>query len=339
MHALQTDVLFNTNNRTNNGRRRQKSTAATRLPSQRSPTPRTPPPSSQTIILPSCSCRCHRHRALGLSARPQRLPRVWGGGSSCEPSLTFPAAAVIAVEHAVSRRLSRRGGGRERWGGLPSCYCRCHRHRALGLSARPQRLHRAWGEGLLARAIIDIPFHRRHRCRARTLSTTIKTRGGERGGIAVLLPPPSTDTRACNVGVEYVSFFLLLCIKHFYIFSPSIFIVILVNTPFDSIPLQHVCREPSDGSHPKQSLHVTLIWRRIRRWASNPFDTALSSSELQQPTGDGSGNSRRRGDGGRGGGRGGGCSGDILCGGSGSGDGDSNVVATTATTAMCDKRG
>ena len=31
--------------------------------------------------------------------------------------------------------------------------------------------------------------------------------GGERGGIAVLLPPPSTDTRACNVGVEYVSFF------------------------------------------------------------------------------------------------------------------------------------
>jgi hypothetical protein len=136
--------------------------------------------------------------------------------------------------------------------------------------------------------------------------------------------------------------------KHFYIFSPSIFIVILVNTPFDSIPLQHVCREPSDGSHPKQSLHsigsiivliVTLIWGRSRRWTSNPFDTALSSSEIQQPTGDGSGNSRRRGDGGRGGGRGGGCSGNSLCGGSGSGDGDSNVAATTAMMAMCDKRG
>jgi hypothetical protein len=37
-------------------------------------------------------------------------------------------------------------------------------------------------------------------------------------------------------------------------FSPSIFIVILVSTPFDSIPLKSVCREPSDGSHPKQSL-------------------------------------------------------------------------------------
>jgi hypothetical protein len=31
MHAIQTDVLFNTNNRTNNGRIRQKSSAATRL--------------------------------------------------------------------------------------------------------------------------------------------------------------------------------------------------------------------------------------------------------------------------------------------------------------------
>ena len=64
-----------------------------------------------------------------------------------------------------------------------------------------------------------------------------------------------------------------------------------------------------------------------------------SEPKIQQPTGDGSGNSRRRGDGGSGGGRGGGCSGDSLCGGSGSGDGDSNVAATTAMTAMCDKRG
>jgi hypothetical protein len=79
---------------------------------------------------------------------------------------------------------------------------------------------------------------------------------------------------------------LLSCIKHFHIFSPSIFIVILVSTPFDSIPLKSVCREPSDGSHPNQSLHsigsiivliVTLIWGRSRRWTSNPFDTALSA--------------------------------------------------------------
>ena len=46
--------------------------------------------------------------------------------------------------------------------------------------------------------------------RERSLSRTIETRGGgggRGGGIAVMLPPPSTDTRACNVGVEYVSFF------------------------------------------------------------------------------------------------------------------------------------
>ena len=60
--------------------------------------------------LPSCYCRCHRYRALDLSARPQRLPRAWGGGSSREPSLTFSAAAVIAVERAVSQRRSRRRG-------------------------------------------------------------------------------------------------------------------------------------------------------------------------------------------------------------------------------------
>jgi hypothetical protein len=64
-----------------------------------------------------------------------------------------------------------------------------------------------------------------------------------------------------------------------------------------------------------------------------------SEPKIQQPTGDGSGNSQRRGDGGRGGGRGGGCSGDSLCGGSGSGNGDSNVVATMVLTEMCDKHG
>jgi hypothetical protein len=53
----------------------------------------------------------------------------------------------------------------------------------------------------------DIPCRRRHRCQVRSLSMTIKTGAGEGGGIAVLLPPPSTDTRAGNVGVEYVSFF------------------------------------------------------------------------------------------------------------------------------------
>jgi hypothetical protein len=61
----------------------------------------------------------------------------------------------------------------------------------------------------------------------------------------------------------------------FFYILPFIFIVIFVNTPFDSIPLQHVWRDPSDGSHPKQSLLsigsiivliVTLIWGRSRRW-------------------------------------------------------------------------
>ena len=47
-------------------------------------------------------------------------------------------------------------------------------------------------------------------------------------------------------------------------------------------------------------------------------------------------NLARREDGGRDGGRGGGCSGNSLCGGSGSGDGDSNVAATKATRAMGD---
>jgi hypothetical protein len=63
-----------------------------------------------------------------------------GGGSSREPSLTFPAANTIAV-------------------------------------------------------------------RAQSLDDYRDKEGGERGGISILLPPPSTDTRACNVGVEYVSFF------------------------------------------------------------------------------------------------------------------------------------
>ena len=43
--------------------------------------------------------------------------------------------------------------------------------------------------------------------RAQSLDDYLDKGGGGRGGIAVLLLPPSTDTRACNVGVEYVSFF------------------------------------------------------------------------------------------------------------------------------------
>ena len=38
--------------------------------------------------------------------------------------------------------------------------------------------------------------------RAQSLDDYRDEGGGERGGIAVLLPSPSTDTRACNVGVE-----------------------------------------------------------------------------------------------------------------------------------------
>ena len=90
-------------------------------------------------------------------------------------------------------------------------------------------------------------------------------------------------------GSSRMSFLIVIMHQTFlYIFSPSIFIVIHVSTPFDSIPLKSVCRDPSDGSHLKQSLHsigsivvliVTLIWGRSRRWTSNPFDTALSSSD------------------------------------------------------------
>jgi hypothetical protein len=93
MHALQTDVLFNTNNRTNNGRRSQKSTAATRLPSQCSPTPRTPP-----AVIASAT-RCHvwhpcpvPHCQLfdverAVSTTPSG---TWGVGSLREPSLSAP---------------------------------------------------------------------------------------------------------------------------------------------------------------------------------------------------------------------------------------------------------
>ena len=94
------------------------------------------PDSGGTQAIISIPCR-RRHciRACGLSTTPsfgrggptggnngvgemtrrrrQRRPRLY-------IDLTFPAAAVIALERAVSRRLSRRGGR----GGLPSCYRR-----------------------------------------------------------------------------------------------------------------------------------------------------------------------------------------------------------------------
>jgi hypothetical protein len=124
--ALQTDVLFNTNNQTNNGRRRQKSTAATRLPSRRSLTPRTPP--AVTVIASATGCHAWHPgpvpncRLFDVECAVSTTPLgAGGGGSSRKPSLTFPAATVIVVESAVSRRLSRQGGG-ERGGELPSCY-------------------------------------------------------------------------------------------------------------------------------------------------------------------------------------------------------------------------
>jgi hypothetical protein len=43
--------------------------------------------------------------------------------------------------------------------------------------------------------------------RAQSLDNYRDEGGGSEGGNSVLLPPPSTETRACNVGVEYVSFF------------------------------------------------------------------------------------------------------------------------------------
>jgi hypothetical protein len=49
-------------------------------------------------------------------------------------------------------------------------------------SARSRQLPWAVGGGLLAQAIIDIPCRCRHCCRERSLSTTIETRGGEKGG-------------------------------------------------------------------------------------------------------------------------------------------------------------
>ena len=152
----------------------------------------------------------------------------------CHPSvdLTFPAAAVIAVERAVSQQISRRGGG-ERGGD-----CRPATAAGTDDSIWPRTRELAGNDARYSSTSPNIGF--------------------------------SVSTVLLGGGLLVGEFFKLLsCIKHFYIFSPSIFIVILVSTPFDSIPLKSVCREPSDGSHPKQSLHsigsiivliVTLIW-------------------------------------------------------------------------------
>ena len=48
-------------------------------------------------------------------------------------------------------------------------------------------------------------------------------------------------------GSSRMSFLIVIMHQTFlYIFSPSIFIIIHVSTPFDSIPLKSVCRDPSD---------------------------------------------------------------------------------------------
>jgi hypothetical protein len=140
--------------------------------------------------------------------------------------------AVIAVKRAVSQQISRRGGG-ERGGD-----CRPATAAGTDDSIWPRTRELAGNDARYSSTSPNIGF--------------------------------SVSTVLLGGGLLVGEFFKLLsCIKHFYIFSPSIFIVILVSTPFDSIPLKSVCREPSDGSHPKQSLHsigsiivliVTLIW-------------------------------------------------------------------------------
>jgi hypothetical protein len=132
--------------------------------------------------------------------------------------------------------------------------------------------------------------------------------GGERGGIAVLLQTPSTDTRAGNVG-EYVIFFLI-------VMHQTILYIFTIARAIIDIPCRrrHRCRERSSRRL------STIETRGGERGGELPScyrrrQLTREPAEIQQPTGDGSGNSRRRCDGGRGGG----CSGDSLCGGSGSG--------------------
>jgi hypothetical protein len=96
-----------------------------------------------------------------------RATIIRGGGSSREPSLKFPAAAVIAIECAVSQQISRQGGGRG--GGIAV------------LLPLPSSLSTPLGAGGAPRAI-DFPCRHWHHCRVCSLSMTIKTRGGERGG-------------------------------------------------------------------------------------------------------------------------------------------------------------
>ena len=107
-HAIQTDVLFNTNNRTNNGRRRQKSTAATRLPSQRSPTPRTPP-----AVIASAT-RCHAWHPCPVPHTPAciALVEARGGGSSRDVDVDASASmAATTASGDDSIALVEAGGG------------------------------------------------------------------------------------------------------------------------------------------------------------------------------------------------------------------------------------
>jgi len=109
------------------------------------------------------------------------------------------------------------------------------------------------------------------------------TRGGSKRPRGTTLVDEGRAVVNGNVGVEYVSFLMVMQPTFIYISTPSIFIIILVNTPFNSIPLQSVRRKQYGSSHPKQSLRsigiiivlfVTLIWGSSRRMMSNPFNTA-----------------------------------------------------------------
>jgi hypothetical protein len=106
----------------------------------------------------------------------------------------------------VSQQISRRGGG-ERRGELQSSLSSVQSLNeyqdeggerggeiAVLLTPPSSPLTPSGAGG--APCAIDIPCRRRHCCRACSLSTTIKTRwGGEEGGIAVLLLPPTTTGR------------------------------------------------------------------------------------------------------------------------------------------------
>ena len=100
MHALQTYVLFNTNNQTNNGRRRQKSTAAICLPSRRSPHAWHPGP------VPHCRCCPSPPQLLPVRLCQSLPPQPY----ALEVSNRVREGLVIA-----SRQPQLGGGDGQRW--------------------------------------------------------------------------------------------------------------------------------------------------------------------------------------------------------------------------------